>query len=113
MITKDLDDLYSFRDTVVNNIISETYAKWNAALEKYVSDNLERLGYKFEHKAQFYAFCTARVSKISTGSDEWVLYLDWDDENKTGQLIGSFSQKVEITHEENTIKATIGRNLGK
>lgn len=47
------------------DFIQNFVKKFDEKLEKYVIENLERLGFKFESKGEFYSFVSFRVKRIA------------------------------------------------
>ena len=50
----------NIRENSTRNLVNE----FDEKMEKYVIENLERLGFKFESKDEFYSFVSLRVKRI-------------------------------------------------
>ena len=50
----------NIRENFTRNLVDE----FDEKLEKYVIENLERLGFKFESKDEFYSFVSSKVKRI-------------------------------------------------
>lgn len=65
--------------------------QFDKKLEQYVFENLERLGFKFESKDEFYSFVSFRVKRVGySGRPGYYEFYVLNDSGKS-ELFGSYS----------------------
>lgn len=69
--------------------ISRHTSNFNDKLEKYIIENLRKIGFCFSGKDEFHSFVKERITRVSFEDvSEVQYYLDYVDENNKGELIG-------------------------
>jgi len=97
-------------EKIQTNLLNELSAKFENHLEKYLQENLKKLGFEFETKSELIEFLSKRVQRIgfTYKAHYWEFHLDYGTENS--KLIGSYNDEVIFNREDSKITATIGIN---
>lgn len=106
-------DFMSLHEQVMFDFHKKVWSDFDKKLREYVTKHLNDLGYQFATEDDFIEFVKARIYRIGFEDKPhyYELYLDFVDNENKGTFIGSYSDNVDITWNENTVTATIGRSI--
>lgn len=106
-------ELWSLHEQMMSDFHKKVWSDFDKKLREYVTKNLNDLGYQFANEDEFIEFVKARICRIGFEDKphHYELYLDFVDNENKGTFIGSYSDNVDITWNENTVTATIGRSI--
>ena len=99
-----------FMHTIYQDFANQVAKQFDSMLEKYVRDNLAKLGFEFEDRDQFHNFVMHRITRIGYADrpNYYEFYVLLDSGEK--KLVGSYLDSIEFSHSDNKVTAYIGRD---
>ena len=98
ILNNDNKELYFSRDEYIEEFNRCFYEN----IEAYLIENLNKKGFSFKNKEEFYEFCKSRVSRLDTNGIYHDFYLDFINLENRGILIGKYYNRsiTEFDHSE-------------
>jgi hypothetical protein len=99
-----------FNQFLLTQIHNQIKDQFDQELQKYLIKNASELGYNFETEEDFKTFiiekCT--ILRFQEKPHYHEIYIDYQDKDNKGILIGMYSNEVKITNTGSIILASVG-----